>query len=136
MMLFTVSNKYNSSLYEGTIIDNIKCTFFNKLNTIDFLYCDNSSVSDSSFLSYYYLTGNPQSHPYGIDLLTLLNRTNFKTYIFTGSSDELVPLTRNKVEQVKHNNVTSFLIEDAGHFFRDLYMDDVMEVVLDIIKED
>ena len=59
----------------------------------------------------------------------------FKTYIFTGSSDELVPLTRNKVEQVKHNNVASFLIEDADHFFRDLYMDDVMEVVLDIIKE-
>ena len=42
----------------------------------------------------------------------------------------------SKLEQVKHNNVTNFLIEDAGHFFRDLYMDDVMEVVLDIIKED
>lgn len=117
------------------MIDRVK-TNNNKLNTIDFLYCDNSSVSDSSFLSYYYLTDNPQSHPYGIDLVTLLNRTNFKTYIFTGSSDELVPLTHNRVKQVKHNNVTSFLIEDSGHFFRDLYIDDVMEVVLDIIKED
>ena len=108
----------------------------NQSNTIDFLYCNDSSVSDSSFLSYYYLTDIPQSHPYGTDLVTLLNRANFKTYVFTGSSDELVPLTHSRVEQVKHNNVTSFLIEDADHFFRDLYMDDVMEVVLEIIKKD
>ena len=39
-----------------------------------------------------------------------------------GSSDELVPLTRNKVEQVKHNNVTSFLIDDAINKSADVFI--------------
>ncbi|MBS83372.1 MAG: hypothetical protein CMD65_04475 [Gammaproteobacteria bacterium] len=102
---------------------------------IDFLNCANASVNRKTFLDYYNLDSN------NIDnskkpLISLLQTTTKQTYIITASEDIFVPNTYSRLKQhlPSKKNIELFLIDDADHFFRDFYFDDLIEILLNLMK--
>ena len=97
---------------------------------IDFLNCPNANVMHSSFLDYYKIT-NTVSGNKG-SLIPNLKKINKSIFVFTASDDTFVPLTHKRVNSILSYNKHIELIEiqDADHFFRDFYFDDIMDGIL------
>ncbi len=93
----------------------------------DFLSCANTKVKVSSFLSYYNLSRHEQ-------MIEILRDIQIKTYIFTASEDVFVPKTHSKISSINNDNVTLIQIEGSDHFFRDLFLDEVIEILADFIE--
>ena len=97
---------------------------------IDFLNCPNANVKHSSFLDYYKIT-NTESGNRG-SLIPNLKKINKNIFVFTASDDTFVPMTHKRVNLILSYNKHIELIEiqDADHFFRDFYFDDIMDGIL------
>jgi len=104
----------------------------NKMLEINFLNCDNTQVSSYTFLNYY---GNKNQSKNG--LTEKLKHTDKEIYVITASEDSFVPNTYKRVKEIIKNkkNIKLVMINDADHFFRDLYFDDLMDVILEAITE-
>jgi len=89
------------------------------------LYCTFAKVSAEAFLSYYLPTPNKHTP-------NLIANIEIPTQIFLGSED---PLSRKlmefEAEFVDNPLISTQWIEGADHFFRDLYSDELFEVILD-----
>ena len=98
----------------------------NDIIRINFLGCENAKVHGNSFKSYYHNLDTIST----IDALKII-RAN--THVITASDDNIVPLTHEKVERSSNmnENVKLYSIDGADHFFRDLYFDDLLEIILD-----
>tara|TARA_Y100000741_G_C18136287_1_gene511225 strand:+ start:20 stop:862 length:843 start_codon:yes stop_codon:yes gene_type:complete len=98
----------------------------NDIIRINFLGCENAKVHGNSFKSYYHNLDTIST----IDSLKII-RAN--THVITASDDNIVPLTHEKVERSSNmnENVKLYSIDGADHFFRDLYFDDLLEIILD-----
>ena len=94
---------------------------------INFLNCNNATVKISSFLSYYNLPRDEQ-------LIPMLKDIDIDTYVFTASEDTFVPKTHSKVSYIRNNNIKLLQIEGADHFFRDLFLDDIIDKLSDFIE--
>lgn len=92
-----------------------------------FIYCSSTQVTTASFLNYY--SPDPR-----LDTPYLLKNTTIPTLLFSGSEDTTVPDLPNKMANIGNTMVTPIEIEGAGHFFRDLYLDDVIEHSLTFIE--
>ncbi len=80
-----------------------------------------------------------------INKITLLERTlniikqleikdvKINTYIFTASEDNFVPKTHSKLSKISNDNVKLIQIQGSDHFFRDLFLDEVIELLADFI---
>tara|TARA_Y100000768_G_scaffold3522_1_gene2555 strand:+ start:1226 stop:2173 length:948 start_codon:yes stop_codon:yes gene_type:complete len=99
----------------------------NEFVKINFLNCNNATVKISSFLSYYNLSYHEQ-------LVPMLTDINIDTYVFTASEDTFVPKTHTKVSQIKNDNINLLQIDGADHFFRDLFLDDVVDNLSNFIE--
>jgi len=93
------------------------------------VYCRNATVSAASFVSYY--APDPRRHT-----PNLLPRITKPTLVMAGSDDTVVPGLENSVPPVLKSDGQRFeLIEGAGHFFRDLYAEDVVDLVVEFLDE-
>ena len=93
---------------------------------INFFHCEQAMVHDNTFLSYYQDNGK--------NLIDLLKKMSIPVFVFTASEDNIANLTFNKVKQLNHKTVKLTMIEGSGHMFRDLYLEEVMDTVLEIIQ--
>ncbi len=94
-----------------------------------FIYClRGGKVSAASFLSYY----DPQDEQNTVELL---KGQSLATTIIAGSLDKVVPDLPSQVEAAGLDHVRFEMLEDADHFFRDLYADEIVEYMLEQLDE-
>lgn len=93
------------------------------------IYCEDTSVTAESFVSY----NKPDKRfntPY------LLNKIKQPVIVFAGSEDKTVKDLDKKVEPlVKKGKIDLSVIDGAGHMFRDLYADDVVDQIVEYLTE-
>lgn len=88
------------------------------------LYCTFAKVSAEAFLAYY--TPEPNKHTPSI-----LADIDVPTMVFLGTEDYLShKLMEYEDEFSGNDNVSTYWIDGADHFFRDLYSDEVLEEAL------
>ncbi len=94
------------------------------LNDIDFLYCPSTSVSAFTFSDYY--KANPDCNtPFVVD------QSKVPVLVIAASDDRVVPDISNKMRSHTSKKVRLVVIEDAGHFFRDLVADELADIILE-----
>ncbi|MBQ0720082.1 MAG: alpha/beta fold hydrolase [Gammaproteobacteria bacterium] len=88
------------------------------------LYCEKTAASPAAFMSYY--SSIPKKNT-----PALLQKINIPTVVYLASQD---PLSESFAEQqallVEKKNIFIVTIDGAGHFFRDLYSDELIEDLL------
>lgn len=85
-----------------------------------FLHCANSLVSPASLLSYY-------APDYDADTPAVLRDLDLPVIVILGTED---PISRDLEGRLPgHSNISTFKIDGADHFFRDLYADDGAEAI-------
>ena len=99
---------------------------------IDFLGCENITVNSKTFLSYY----GPSRRGHG-NLQKNLYNTSAKIFIVTASEDNIAADTHKLATSIakSRKNIELKMIEGADHFFRDLYFDDLMDILLEATTE-
>jgi len=96
---------------------------------IDFLYCPNATVSAATFHDYY------AEDPFH-DTPTALRRVKKKpVLVIAGSEDSVVDDLPEKIEGYNPKVVSFTVIEGADHFFRDLYAEDVADLIAAFVSE-
>jgi len=98
-----------------------------KLIKINFLSCPNTTVKVSSFLSYYNISPHEQ-------ITQMLKDIKINTYVFTASEDVFVPKTHSKISNIINENIKLIQIDGSDHFFRDLFLDEVIENLANFIE--
>jgi pimeloyl-ACP methyl ester carboxylesterase len=96
------------------------------LNDVDFMYCPSTSVSAFTFFDYY--KPNPDR-----DTPFVVNRSKVPVLVITASDDQVVPDISIKMQSHTSTNVRLIIIDDAGHFFRDLVADELADIILKYI---
>jgi pimeloyl-ACP methyl ester carboxylesterase len=88
---------------------------------VGFLYCRNANVTASSFESYY-------KDDIRKDTPSILSRIKKPVLVIVGSADRVV---RGLPEAVRKSGSSAKLVvvEDAGHFFHDLFADDMADAI-------
>lgn len=87
------------------------------------LYCPGADVTADSFLSYY--VPNPI-----FDTPSLLPKIKRPVLVVTGGQDTVVPDITTRVKPlVSDGQITLVTVDDAGHFFLDLYAEDVADAI-------
>lgn len=93
------------------------------------IYCEDTSVTAESFVSY----NKPDMR---FDTPYLLNKIKQPVIVFAGSKDETVKNLDKKVGPlIKKGKIDLSVIDGAGHMFRDLYADDVVDQIVDYLTE-
>lgn len=93
------------------------------MDDIDFLYCENTRASADAFLSYHAPDEN-------MDTPRLIPQIKVPVTVFAGSADTVVTGLVGKVEPLADDaGVMLVEIDGADHFFRDLYAEDVADVI-------
>jgi pimeloyl-ACP methyl ester carboxylesterase len=97
---------------------------------VGFLYCEQTSATAEAFVSYY----EPDVR---FDSPRLLPHIEAPTLVIAGSADTITPDLPERMdltakEEIEH--VELVVIDGADHFFRDLYVDDVVDAVLEFTE--
>ena len=92
-----------------------------QLKPVDFIYCAETSASASSFVSYY------RTEP-RMDTPSLLKQIGKPLLVIAGSEDTVVAGLIEKMEGLEQENVGFEVIEDADHFFLDLYAEELADL--------
>ncbi len=94
------------------------------LEHTDILYCKDARVSAESFVSYY----APEPR---LDTPHLLPKIKQPTLVVVAGSDEVVVgLDRKVAPLADGKRVQMKVVKDADHFFRDLFLDDVVDAIV------
>ena len=95
---------------------------------VDFFYCPQATIKPDSWLSYY---GNDSPYP---DLASHIPNLTVRTLIIFGTEDEVVLDGHESVKPLVDNQtVFMFVVDGAGHFFRDFNIDEAMEATIEFI---
>jgi len=94
------------------------------MKDVTILYCAKTSVTAEAFVSYYN-DDNRKNTP------TLLPRIKKPTLVIAGTEDKVVVGLPEAVKKVK-SAAKLMVIEDADHFFRDLYGEDVADAIAEM----
>ena len=96
------------------------------LKNVGILYCRNTQASPESLLSYYI----PDNR---FDTVTLFDKIGVPLLLVTGSEDKISPNLDQKVEPMLENGkVMHVAVEGADHFFRDLFLEDVADAMIEL----
>ena len=95
---------------------------------IDFIYCEKSAATARAIEGYY------KSNSF-LDTPTILQNINKPVLVVIGSVDKTVKDLPKKMKKVKNENVSSITVDGADHYFRDLYLEDVVEEMLGFVEE-
>ncbi|HEY0720223.1 MAG TPA: alpha/beta fold hydrolase [Gammaproteobacteria bacterium] len=88
---------------------------------IDLIYCENTSATARTFLSYY-------NDDQRMDTPYLLQRLNKPVLVIAGSEDNVVADLIGKMQPIADGKRVQLVeISGADHFFRDLYIDEVVD---------
>ena len=99
-----------------------------EMNLPGFLFCKDAVAQARSIVSYY--GGNPLH-----DTLTHLPKLEIPTLVIAGSADTIVrDIAKHVKPIVDDKKIKLEVIEDAGHFFRDLYIEDAADLIADFIE--
>ena len=94
------------------------------LDHTDFIYCKDTRVSDSAFVSYY------KSEP-RLDTPYLLPKIKQPVLVFAATEDQIVKGLDKKVAPLADGkNLQLVVIDGADHSFRDLYAEDVVHAIV------
>ena len=94
---------------------------------MNFLNCSNAKVKISSFLSYYNLARQDET-------IQILKDIKISTNVFTASEDAFVPKTHSKIAKINNSYINLVQVEGSDHFFRDLFLDEVIEILSELIE--
>lgn len=98
------------------------------MKDVDILYCEKTSASAASFVSYH----GPD--PWR-DASALLPKLKKPVLLVAAGADELVPNVEKKsAPHVDGKKVQMKVIKGADHFFRDLYTDEAVETIIAFVK--
>ncbi len=97
------------------------------LQDVAFLHCSGATVSAESYLSYY----GPATR---INTPLLLRFIDIPVLVFSGTDDTVVPDLPELMKTVSRTNVLFEELEGADHFFRDLYIDDIVDTSIEFIS--
>ena len=90
-----------------------------------FLQCEDVQVTEDVIRSYY--AADPVKHT-----PDLLHHIDVPVMVFLGSEDEIARWNQSEVSDVDRRDKQSVhVVEGADHFFRDLYLDDVLDKVVE-----
>jgi alpha/beta superfamily hydrolase len=117
--------------YKDIISDNKNYYIKDKYGLINFLFCENVNVSAKTFRSYLDFSNNKDLYPFTFDMIELLNDSKSQTIVFSGTEDEILEDTYKKYDLINNANIRTVIVDGAGHFFRDLYLDEVIDVILE-----
>ena len=117
--------------YDQIIQSNDEYIISDRYPAINFLFCENARVSSSTFRSYLDFTENRSKYPFTFNILKLLNKSNIKISIYSGTADEILLDSYKMFESIDKGNITHYIIEGGDHFFRDIYLDDVIDLMFD-----
>ena len=125
---------YESELnipYEEIIKGSDNYYIKDRYGLVNFLFCENVNVSARTFRSYLDFSNNKELYPFTFNIIDLLNISESSSVIFSGTEDEILEDTYKKYNLISNPNVRKVIIDGAGHFFRDLYLDEVVDVILE-----
>lgn len=91
-----------------------------------FVYCENAKVSAESFVSYGRVDERKNTP-------ATLKKITKPTLVVMGSADDVVTDLAGQLSGTVQENVRIETIDGAGHFFRDLYADEMVEVIDDFL---
>ncbi|NQU59989.1 MAG: alpha/beta hydrolase [Rhodospirillales bacterium] len=95
---------------------------------VDFAFCPNSTAAAATFADYY--GANPD-----FDTPSVIARIKMPVLIVTGSADRVNPGMPEKMKGRTGANVTLVEVDGAGHFFRDLFGEDLADAVAEFIAK-
>lgn len=96
---------------------------------VGILYCPGADVTADSFRSYY----EPNSH---FDTPYLLPKIKMPVLVVTGDADTVVPDIAKRVAPLADGErIRLVTVEDADHFFLDLYGEDVIDALEEFIGD-
>lgn len=87
-----------------------------------FVYCENAKASAEAFISY----GRADERKHTPNLLEKISQP---TLLVIGSADEVVADLPEQLKDFSQDNLTVETIDGADHFFRDLYADEMVELM-------
>ena len=96
------------------------------LRKVGFLGCPEATVSAADFLGYY--APEPRR-----DTPSLLPRIAKPTLVVAGSADSVVAGLPERVRGHLDDDTKLVVIEDAGHFFRDFFAEDLADAIKDFL---
>ncbi|RRQ22391.1 alpha/beta hydrolase [Thiohalobacter thiocyanaticus] len=96
---------------------------------VDFIYCENTTVSAGAFISYY----DPDPRR---DTAYLVPKIEAPVLVIAGTEDDVVPGVEEAMAPLAEADAVSLaVIEGADHMFRDLYWYDVADAVEGFLSE-
>ena len=115
--------------YDQIINSNENYNLADRYKKINFLFCENVDVSSNTFKSYLDFSKNKSNYPFSFNIFDLINNSESPITIFSGTDDEILLDSYKSYEKINKLNVKSVIIEGSGHFFRDLYLEDVIDII-------
>ena len=97
------------------------------MKDVDFVYCPNTTAAAASFVDFY--KPNPD-----LDTPSVIKRIKLPVLAIVGDKDRAVPKFAGRMKGSKQANVKFVLVEDAGHFFLDLYGEDLADAVAEFVS--
>lgn len=99
-----------------------------QIKPLDFIYCEQSSASADSLLSYY-------EDDMRKDTTAMLNKVGKPVQVYIGTDDKLIEGLAQRLQPlIDKGKVELVVIEGSDHFFRDLYIEDVADMIGDFIN--
>jgi pimeloyl-ACP methyl ester carboxylesterase len=95
------------------------------LENIGFLHCNQAEVSPQSFLSYY--------RDADMNTAQLLERIKLSVLVVSGSEDKVSPDIGPAAARLGQSNISLLEVDGADHFFRDLYADDIIDEIIELL---
>lgn len=97
------------------------------MKNTDHIYCENTTVTAESFVSY----NKPDQR---FNTPSLLTKIKQPVLVFAGSADTTVKdLDKKVAPYLKKGKVDLSVIDGAGHMFRDLYAEDVVDQIVEYL---
>lgn len=96
------------------------------LKGVGLIYCRDAKVAAATFVDYYRFKTER-------DTTAIVNRIKLPVLVVAASNDKVNPRLIEKMKGKAKGNVRMVVIEDAGHFFRDLYGEDLTDAIAEFI---
>ena len=117
--------------YDEVIARNDDILISDEYPPINFLFCENANVSLSTFKSYLDFSSTKVSFPFTFNIIQLLESSENPIIIFSGTDDEILFDSYKKITEINKPNIKHYIVDGGDHFFRDLYLDDVIDMMFE-----
>ena len=117
--------------YDSIVNSNENFFISDKYSNINFLFCENVIVSAVTFRSYLDFSKKEDKYPFTFNILDLLDDMESQITIISGTDDEILLDSYKKFTNIDKHNIRFVTVEGGDHFFRDLYLDEVIDIILE-----